>query len=122
MTAFFERLAEERLREAVAAGEFDELPGHGRPLELEDLSRVPADLRASYCLLKSANVLPEEMQLKQDMLRLGDLIAACEDPGETARLEGERSGLLLRFRILMERRGSGSAWLEYADALRARLT
>ena len=52
------------LRDAIEAGAFASLPGHGKPLVLEDLSRVPADLRAGYMLLKSANVLPEEMELK----------------------------------------------------------
>jgi hypothetical protein len=40
------RLAERKIEEAVREGLFDNLPGRGRPLVLEDLSRVPPELRA----------------------------------------------------------------------------
>ena len=45
-------LAERRIQDAVDAGLLDDLPGRGQPLELEDLSRVPAELRGGYLLLK----------------------------------------------------------------------
>lgn len=113
----FDRLAEQKLRDAIAAGEFDELPGRGAPLELEDLSRVPAELRASYLLLKGADVLPEEMQLKKEILRVGDLVAACEDDEEVRRLRSRRSRLSLRFRILMEKREGSGAYGDYEEKL-----
>ncbi|WP_144024966.1 J-domain-containing protein, partial [Paenibacillus odorifer] len=31
-------LAEQRIQESMRNGEFRDLPGHGKPLELEDLS------------------------------------------------------------------------------------
>ena len=36
---FIERLAEQRILEAQRKGEFDDLAGKGKPLELEDLQR-----------------------------------------------------------------------------------
>ncbi len=122
MASSFERLAEQRLRDAIESGELTDFAGKGEPLELEDLSRVPEELRASYCLLKSANVLPEEMQLKKEILGLSDLIAACEDDGERNRLKGERSALSLRFWILMEKRGRSGAFHEFADRVARRLS
>ncbi len=98
-----ERIAEQRIADAIENGAFDDLPGRGKPLELEDLSLVPEDLRASYCLLKNANVLPEEMILKKELLTLGDLIRACQDPAERSSLEQHRSLLWLRAEILAER-------------------
>src|SRR6266540_3378743 len=41
----FQRIAEQRILEAQRKGEFDNLPGKGKPLELEDLSWVPEELR-----------------------------------------------------------------------------
>jgi len=99
-----DRLAEQKLAAAIAAGEFDDLPGAGKPLELEDLSQVDEDLRAGYLLLKSAHVLPEEMALKKELLTLGDLLRACEDAGARATLEERRNALALRYELLMERR------------------
>ena len=98
-----DRLAEQRLAEAIAAGGFDELAGAGKPLALEDLSGVPEDLRAGYLLLKGANVLPEEMQIQKELLSIGGLLRACEEAGARASLEERQRALLLRHEILMER-------------------
>lgn len=49
-------IAEKRIEEAQAKGEFDNLPGRGRPLELEDMSHVPEELRMAYKILRNAAV------------------------------------------------------------------
>ena len=46
-----DKLAEQQIDEAHARGDFDDLAGAGRPLQLEDLSQVPEELRAAYLLL-----------------------------------------------------------------------
>lgn len=97
-------IAEQKLAAAIAAGEFDALPGFGRPLELEDLSQIDEELRAGYLLLKGANALPEEVALRKEWLTLGDLLRACEHARERTALEERRRGLALRYEILMERR------------------
>lgn len=70
----FWRIAEERIREAQQAGVFDDLPGKGKPLELEDLSWVPEELRIGYHILKNAHVLPPEAELRKDIHTLEDLL------------------------------------------------
>lgn len=50
--------AERHIIEAQRKGEFDNLPGRGEPLILDDDSHVPAELRAGYRLLKNAGCLP----------------------------------------------------------------
>ncbi|MFM7298600.1 MAG: DnaJ family domain-containing protein [Planctomycetota bacterium] len=112
---------ERRIREAEEAGLFRGLPGEGKPLELEDLTRVPEDLRGGYILLKNAGVLPEELELRQSLLRLDDLISACESEGERERLSRERAVGALRLAMLRERRGFGPAHEEYAARLAERL-
>lgn len=107
MGSLFDKLGEERIEEALRRGDFDDLPGHGQPLELEDLSGVPAELRAGYVLLKGAGCLPEEMELKKQFLKLADLIGACNHENEREDLESKRDALLLRYEILRERRGRG---------------
>ena len=113
-------VVERRIQEALEAGAFANLPGAGRPLELEDLTRVPDELRAGYMLLKSAGLLPEELELRQSLLRLDDLLAACESGPERERLARERAVAALRVAMLREKRGFGPAHQEYADKLEAR--
>jgi len=99
-----EKIAEARIRDAMARGDFDGLAGKGRPLRLEDLSMVPEDLRAGYIMLKNAGVLPEEIELRKEMVTLEALLEACEDPDQRTRLRKDLNWKLVRFRLLMERR------------------
>lgn len=112
---------EQLIEQAVKDGVFDDLPGRGRPLELEDLSQVPAELRASYIMLKTHGFVPPELEARKAWLRLEDLLAACADDGERDRLRPQARAAALRYRLLMEQRGGSSCWLEYRDALLGRL-
>ena len=54
-------LAERRIEKAIARGEFDDLPGAGRPLELDDVDPLlPEELRLAYRILKNAGFAPAE--------------------------------------------------------------
>jgi hypothetical protein len=101
--SIFARIAEARIREAMARGEFDDLPGAGRPLQLEDLSRVPPDMRLAYKVLRNAEVVPPEVELRREIYSLGRLLDAADDDER----EGLRRRLRLcelRYALLMERR------------------
>lgn len=52
----FEILAEKKILEAASRGELDDLPGAGRPLDLEDDALVPEDLRMASRILKNAGL------------------------------------------------------------------
>jgi hypothetical protein len=59
----FELIAERKIEEALARGEFDGLPGEGRPLDLDDDDAlVPEDLRMAYRILKNAGFAPQGVQ------------------------------------------------------------
>jgi DnaJ-like protein len=114
-------IAEGRIREAIARGELDDLPSKGKPLRLEDLSRVPEDLRAGYVLLKNAGVLPEEMQLRKETVTLEALLDACRDPEERTRLRRDLNAKLIRYRILIESRRKRGLPSEYRAKVLGRL-
>ena len=97
-------LAEERIREAMENGVFDNLPGKGQKIIPEDLSMIPEDLRAGYIILKNAGVLPEEMQLKKELLTLQSLIDCCYDEEEKKEIKKKINEKILRFNLLMEKR------------------
>jgi hypothetical protein len=79
MFAAIERLAEERIREAMDRGEFDDLPGCGEPLELENDSHLPEDLRIAHKILKNADCLPPELQLRKEIHTTQQLLAGIAD-------------------------------------------
>src|ERR671925_1299378 len=95
-------LAESKIRAAMARGEFDNLPGRGKPLPLEDLSRVPPDLRMGFKLVCNAGCLPPELEARKEVARLGTLIAATGDEAERAHLSRMRADAELRYQLLVE--------------------
>jgi hypothetical protein len=97
-------IAESKIRTAIASGEFDNLAGRGKPLDLDDLRRVPAELRMAYTLLRNADCLPPELEARKETARLGALLDVTGDPAERARLSRLRSDAELRYQLLVERR------------------
>lgn len=78
-------LAEARIEEALAVGAFDDLPGAGRPLELDDDRLVPEEVRAAYRILRRAGFVPPEVEARKEMASLAKLIATLEDNAERRR-------------------------------------
>lgn len=103
--SIIDHLAEERLKDAIEKGEFDDLPGKGEPLRLEDLSRIPEELRSSYLMLKNAGVLPEELVLRKELVSLQRMLVACRDDEQRSEeLRAQLNDVELRFLILLEHR------------------
>jgi hypothetical protein len=117
----FFHLVERRLEEAERAGVFRDLPGSGAPLRLDDLSAVPAELRASFLLLRGAGFVPPELEARKEWLRLEHLLAACADDGERTTLRDASRSARTRYLSLLEQRGASQGWLDYRTELLARL-
>lgn len=98
--SFLHRIAEQRILEAQREGAFDNLPGRGKPLELEDLSWVPEDLRIGYHVLKNAHVLPPEVELLKDIHSLEDLLKHVEDETERRSLAKSIQWKMIRLDML----------------------
>ncbi|CAJ0999615.1 DnaJ family domain-containing protein [Sodalis praecaptivus] len=91
--------AERHIQQAQQGGEFDALPGYGKPLQLDDDSAVPETLRTGYRLLKNAGYLPAELQDRKDALQLADLLhTLCEDDPRFAPLDARLRLLEMKLR------------------------
>jgi hypothetical protein len=91
-------LVERRLEEAVSRGEFANLPGEGRPLELDEHPLIPEDLRLAYRILKNAGFVPPEVQALSEIGELEKLVNR-EGEDAAARAKAVRKLALLRTRI-----------------------
>jgi hypothetical protein len=59
-------IAERRIEEAIARGEFDNLPGAGKPIDLEDCDpTMPPEARMAWRILKNSEVTPEQLVLRE---------------------------------------------------------
>ncbi|TLU61164.1 DUF1992 domain-containing protein [Enterobacter sp. MF024] len=71
--------AERHIQDAQRQGEFDNLPGNGQPLVLDDDSHVPPELRAGYRMLKNAGCLPPVLEQRKQALELSQLLATVRE-------------------------------------------
>ncbi|GAB6037822.1 DUF1992 domain-containing protein [Fundidesulfovibrio butyratiphilus] len=109
MFAAIAYIAEQRILEAMEKGEFDNLPGKGKPLDLDDDANVPEDLRMAYKLLKNAGYAPEELAKETGVKTTRDLLP--KDTGERKRLRQ-----LQKMEILFTKAGFGAKRMESLEA------
>ncbi|HAG09842.1 MAG TPA: DUF1992 domain-containing protein [Desulfotomaculum sp.] len=97
------RIAEVKIREAIENGEFENLPGKGKPLEIDNMSFVPAELRMAFRIIKNAGLVPMEVSLNKEMETLKKKIEESTDETERKTLKRKLIELDVRYNILRER-------------------
>jgi hypothetical protein len=98
-----EKIAEQRIQEALERGELNDLPGQGAPLALEDDSRVPEDLRLAYKILKNADCLPPELQVRKEIRQMEDLLDRAPDEKEKYRLIKKINFMIMKLNMMGRR-------------------
>jgi hypothetical protein len=107
MSRFFpvlsvEAVVEERIQEAMRRGDFHDLPGAGKPLDLDADPLVPPEVRVAYRILKNAGFVPPEVLERREIADLEAALAALEDVAE-------RKRALARLAVLRTRLGARRA-------------
>ncbi len=97
------KIAEERIRKAIEEGEFDHLRGAGKPLIFEDETWIPEELRVAYRFLKNAGCVPPELELKNEIITLKDLIDTIDDDKERLKRMRELNFKIMKFNMMRER-------------------
>ena len=100
MLGGFEKIVEERIKKAMKEGQFDDLPGSGKPLLLEDDRHIPEDLRLAYKILKNADCVPPEIEVKKEITRAEDLLSKIEDATQKYRAIRKLNFLVTKFNTL----------------------
>ena len=75
-------VAERKIEQALEEGQFDNLPGMGRPLDIEDVSHLPPELRMAYTILKNGGYI-EKLPEAGDIVSTRELLERCPDEGRT---------------------------------------
>lgn len=99
-----EKFIDEQIKKAIAEGDFVNLPGSGKPIDLRAYFETPEDLRMCYPILKSGNFVPEEVELFREIEGLTSERDACLDEDQKARLNKTINEKRLGLRLLLERR------------------
>ena len=96
----FDRIIEERIRRAQQKGKFEDLEGTGKPLIFEKDGHVAGELRLAYKILKNADYLPPEIELKNEIKRTEDLLNGMEDTAEKYRTLKKLNFLIMKLNSL----------------------
>lgn len=99
-----EKFIEKQIREAMERGEFDNLEGSGKPIDLSAYFATPEDVRLGHKLLKDANIIPEELELLKEAEDLRTQLALCKTEDEKRRVRKQLDERLLKYNLLKERR------------------
>jgi len=100
----FDRIVEAIIRDAIARGEFENLPGQGKPVDLTDYFNTPEDIRVAQAMLKNAEMVPVEVELLQEIVALKELILSSSDEEQKAKYRKTLEDKQLQFNLFIERR------------------
>jgi hypothetical protein len=97
-----ESAIEQIIREGMARGEFDNLKGRGKPLNLDDYFNTPEDMRMGFSMLKSNDFVPEEVEIMNEIAALKEQIDAAQNEEERAALSAKYSERKLKLSLLLD--------------------
>ncbi|MBW3112762.1 MULTISPECIES: DnaJ family domain-containing protein [Bacillaceae] len=97
-------VSEQRIKKAYEDGEFSHLPGFGKPLNLDDDLGVPEELKMAHRMMKNAGYTMDEMNVKKEMMRIEDMIRACENEDEKRDLQQSLNEKMLKYNGMLSKK------------------
>jgi len=77
------------IRSAERTGAVKNLPGYGKPLNLEDDQNIPRRYRMAYRILKNAGYTPPEVQMIQEIAELKKQLEQEQDKVQRELIEAQ---------------------------------
>jgi hypothetical protein len=99
----FDKIVESLIREAQERGEFDNLPGKGKPIDLSDYFETPEEVRIAQSVLKNAGMTPPEVQLLKEIAELRQVLGAVVDEEKKEEIQKRIQHKQIEFNLMMER-------------------
>ena len=110
----FDRIVEAIIKDAMERGEFDNLPGKGKPIDLTEYFETPEEVRLAHSILKNAGMSSREVELLKEIAELKHVHSALLDEQKKWRsapwrqkrsqeIEKQIRQKQLEFNLMMER-------------------
>lgn len=99
----FDELIESMIKDAQARGEFDNLPGKGKPIDLTEYFSTPEDVRVAQTMLKNAGMVPVEIELLQEIAALKESLRTQHDITKVEKTQKLLKEKQLQLNLLIER-------------------
>jgi len=113
----FNKIVEERIRKAQKKGEFKNLEGSGKPLDLLEDQMVAEELRLAYKILKNADCLPPEIELKKEIQQTEALLSGMGETAEKFRTMKKLNFLIMKLNTLRNTSIEFEAPQKYSDKM-----
>ena len=99
----FERMVEAIIKEAMERGEFENLPGKGKPIDLSEYFETPEEVRLAHSVLKNAGMRSREVDLLKEIAELKQIQAAIVGEIKKQELGQQIRQKQVEFSLMMER-------------------
>lgn len=99
----FERIVETLIQQAMERGEFDNLPGKGKQIDLTEYFETPEEVRMANSVLKGAGMTSREVDLLKEIAELKQLLAAILDEKKKQEIQKHIQQKQVELSLMMER-------------------
>ena len=89
-------------KQAMAEGEFENIPGIGKPIYLRNYYDLPEHLNMAYQMFKNSGFVPEEVRLKKEMEELREKIKSCKIEDTKKKLLKQLTEVSQQYHFCME--------------------
>lgn len=99
----FDKIVEEMIKKAMERGEFDNLPGKGKPVDLTEYFEAPEEVRLANSVLKNAGMKPREVELLKEIAELRQIQSAVLDETKKGQIQKQIQQKQIEFSLMLER-------------------
>jgi hypothetical protein len=99
----FDRIVEAIIKDAMERGEFDNLPGMGKPIDLTEYFDTPEELRLANSMLKNAGMTSREVDLLKEIAELKQVLVALVEEKKKEEITRQIQQKQIEFSLMMER-------------------
>ena len=98
-----DKIVEEIIKKAQERGEFDDLPGKGKSIDLTEYFEMPEEVRVAQVMLKNAGMAPREVDLLKEIAGLRQILTKVVDEKKKAELQKQIQEKQIEFNLMLER-------------------
>jgi hypothetical protein len=99
----FDRIVEAIIKDAMERGEFDNLPGQGKPIDLTEYFETPEEVRLAHSILKNAGMTSREVELLKEIAELKQVHTALLDEKKKQDIEKQIQQKQIELNLMLER-------------------
>lgn len=101
------KAVEEIILAAIERGEFENLPGAGKPLDMDAYFALPEEDRLAFTALRNAGFVPEEVGVLHEISLLKEQLTQTDSEERRAALETKLAEKYLALNLMLERKQHG---------------